>query len=197
MKSCWHLLATGVWSDSSTSIPITSFPKSLLQDLWTPEVWRKESYRGLLSLDSLLFLFNLLIWPLCPACGILVPQFNSVQLLSCVWLFAIPQTAAHQASLSIINSWNLLKLMSTESVMPSNHLILCHPLLLLPPIFSSIRVSSNELVFCIRWSKYWSSSFSISPSNKHSGFTSFRIDWFDFLAVQELYLFSIRHCARQ
>ena len=110
--------------------------------------------------------------------------FSSVQSLSCVWLFVTPWTAAHQATLSITNSWNLLKLMSIESVILSNHLILCHPLLLLPPIPPSIRVFSNESVFHIRWPKYWSFSFSISPSNEYSGLISFRIDWFDFLAVQ-------------
>ena len=90
-----------------------------------------------------------------------------------------PWTAAHQTSLSITNSWSLLKLMSIESVMPSNHLILCHPLLLLPSIFPSIRVFSNELALQIRWPKYWSFSFSISPSNENSRLISFRIDWFD------------------
>ena len=111
-------------------------------------------------------------------------QFSSVQLLSRVRLFATPWTAAHQASLSITNSWSLLKLMSIELVMPSNHLILCHPLLLPPSIFPSIRVFSNESILCIRWPKYWSFSFSISPSNEFSGLISFRIDWFDLLAVQ-------------
>ena len=93
-------------------------------------------------------------------------------------------TAAHQASLSITNSRSLLKLMSIESLMPSNHLILCHPLLLLPSVFPSIRVFSNESVLHIRWPKCWHFSFSISPSNEYSGLTSFRIDWFDFLAAQ-------------
>ena len=105
-------------------------------------------------------------------------------MLSRVRLFATPWTAAHQASLSITNSWNLLKLMSIKSVMPSNHLILCHPLLFLPSVFPSIRVFSNESVLCIRWPKYWSFSFSISPSNEYSGLISFRIDWFDLFAVQ-------------
>ena len=109
---------------------------------------------------------------------------STVQLLSRVRLFATPWTAARQASLSITNSQSLLKLMSIESVMPSNHLILCHPLLLLPSIFPSIRVFSNESVLCIRWPKYWSFSFSISPSNEHSELISFRKDWLDFLAVQ-------------
>ena len=112
------------------------------------------------------------------------PQFNSIQSLSCVQFFATPWTAAHQASLSITISWSLLKPMSIESVMLSSHLILCHPLLLLPSIFPSIRVFSSELVICIRWPKYWSFSFSIGPSNEYPGLISFRIDWFDFLAVQ-------------
>jgi len=109
---------------------------------------------------------------------------SSVQLLSCIQLFATPWTAAHQASLSITNSQSLLKLMSIESVMPSNHLILCHPLLLPPSIFPSIGVFSNESVLCIRWPKYWSFSFSISPSNEYSGLISFRMDLLDLLAVQ-------------
>ena len=97
---------------------------------------------------------------------------------------ATPWTAARQASLSITNSWSLLKFMFIESVMPSRHLILCHPLLLLPSIFSSIRIFSNESVLCIRWPKYWSFSFTISSSNEHPGLISFRIDWLDLLAVQ-------------
>ena len=111
-------------------------------------------------------------------------QFSSVQSLSRVQLFVIPWIAAHQASLSITNSWNLLKLMSIKSVMPSNHLSLCHSLLLLPSIFPSIRVFSKESVLHIRWPKYWSFSFSISPSNEYSGLISFRMDWLDLLAVQ-------------
>ena len=109
---------------------------------------------------------------------------ESVQSLSHTQLFVTPWTAACQASLSISNSWSLLKLMSIESVMPSNHLILCRPLLLLPSIFPSIRVLFNESTLHIRWPKYWSFSFSISPSNGYSGLMSFRIDWFDLLAVQ-------------
>ena len=115
-------------------------------------------------------------------------QFSSVQLLSCVQFFVIPWAAARQASLSITSSWSLLKLVSTESVSPSTHLILCHPLLLQPSIFTSIRVFSltqvNESVLCIRWPKYWSFSFSISPSNEYSGLISFRMDWLDLLTVQ-------------
>ena len=111
-------------------------------------------------------------------------SFSLVQSLSHVRLFVTPWTAAHQASLSITNSWSLLKLMPIESVMPSNHLILCRPLLLPPSIFPSIRVFSNESVLCIRWPKYWSFSFSISPSNEYSGLISFRVYWLDLLAVQ-------------
>ena len=113
-----------------------------------------------------------------------IPLFSSVQSLSHVWLFATPWTAARQASLSITNSWSLLKLMSIELVMPSNHLILCHPLLLLPSIFPSIRIFSNESVLHIRWPKDWSFSFRISFSSEYSGLISFRIDWYDLLAVQ-------------
>ena len=109
-------------------------------------------------------------------------QFSSVQSLRCVRLLATPWTTARQASLSITNSQSPPKPMSIESVMPSNHLILCRPLLLLPSIFPSIRVFSNESVLCIRWAKYW--SFSISPSNEYSELISFRMDWLDFLAVQ-------------
>ena len=120
-------------------------------------------------------------------------SFSSVQLLSCVRLFATPQTIARQASLSITNSWNLLKLMSIKSVMPSNHLLLCRPLLLLPSIFPSIRVFSDESVLCIRWPKYWSFSFSISPSNEYSGLISFRMDWLDLLAVQRTLKSLLQH----
>ena len=111
-------------------------------------------------------------------------DLSSVQSLSYVQLFATPWTTARQASLSVTNSQSLLKLISIESVMPSNHLILCHPLFLLPLIFLSIRVFSSESVLCIRWPKYWSFSFSISPSNEYLGLISFRMDWLDLLAVQ-------------
>ena len=111
-------------------------------------------------------------------------KYKIVQLLSHVRLFVTAWTAAHHASLSITNSQSLLKLMSIESVMSSNHLILCRPLLLLPSIFPSIRVFSNESALCIRWPKYWSFSFSISPSNEHPGLISFRMDWLGLLAVQ-------------
>ena len=109
---------------------------------------------------------------------------SSVQLLSCVRLFVTPWTAACQASLSFTISWSLLKLMSTESVMPSNHLIFCRPVLLMLSIFPSITVFSNESGLRIRWPKYWSFSFSISPSNEYSGLISFRMDWLDLLTVQ-------------
>ena len=111
-------------------------------------------------------------------------DLGSVQLLSRVWLFATAWTAARQASLSITNSQSLLKLMSSKLMMPSNHLIICCPLLLLPSIFPSIKVFSSESVLCIRWPKYWSFSFTISPSNEYSGWISFRIDWLDIFAVQ-------------
>ena len=117
-------------------------------------------------------------------------QLSSVQPLSHVQLFATPWTAARQA---ITNSQSLLKLMSIESVMPSNHLILCHPLLLLPSIFPSIRVFSNESVLHIRWPKYWSFSFSISPTNEHSGLISFRMDWLDLLALQGILKSLLQH----
>ena len=111
-------------------------------------------------------------------------QLSSVQSLSHVRLFPTPWIAAHQASLSITNSWSLLKLMSIESVMPSSHLILCHPLFLLPPIPPSIRVFLSESALRMRWTKYWSFSFSISPSNEHPGLISFRMVWLDLFEVQ-------------
>ena len=117
-------------------------------------------------------------------CGKEEVQFGSVQSLSCVRLFVTLWTTAHQASLSITNSQSPPKLMCIESVMPSNHLILCCPLLLLPSIFPSITVFSNELALCMRWPKYWSFSFSISPSNEYPGLISFRMNWLDLLAVQ-------------
>ena len=116
--------------------------------------------------------------------SLIILQFSSVQSLSRVQLFVTPWTAARQVSLSITNSQSLLKLKSIESVMPSNHLILCRPLLLPPSIFPSIRVFSNESVLHITWPKYWSFSFSISPSNEYSGLVFFRMDWLNLLAVQ-------------
>ena len=120
-------------------------------------------------------------------------QFSSVQSLSCVWLFATPWITAHQASLSITNSQSLLKLMSIESVKPSSHLILCRPLLLLPRIPPSIRVFSNESTLHMRWPKYWSLSFNISPSNEHPGLISFRMDWLDLLADQGILKSLLQH----
>ena len=124
--------------------------------------------------------FNYTVWVL----AVVYSHISSVQSRSHVWFLATPWTAARQASLSITNSWSLLKLMSIESMMPSNHLILCHPLLLPPSIFPSIRVFSNESVLHIKWTKNWSFSFSISSSNEESGLISFRMDWLDLLAVQ-------------
>ena len=115
---------------------------------------------------------------------VIITLFSSVQLFSHVQLFATPWTAACQASLSITNSQSLPRLISIESVMPSNHLILCHPLHLPPSILPNIRVFSNESALRIMWPKYWSFSFNISPSNEHPGLTSFRMDWLDLLAAQ-------------
>ena len=128
-----------------------------------------------------------MIWPLVKWI------ISSVQMLSCVQLFVTPWIAAHQASLSITNSSSLLKLRSIKSVTPSNHLILCCPLLLLPSIFPSIRVFSSELALRIRWPKCWSFSFSISPSNEYSGLISFRMDWLDLLAVQGTFKNLLQH----
>ena len=142
---------------------------------------------GFMSIVDLLFLsskylyFHLCSWLDCTP---LFWEVSSVQLLSHVWLFVTPWSTAHQASLSITSSRSLLKLMSIESVMPSSRLILCCLLLLLPPIPPSIRVFSNESTLHMRWTKYWSFSFSISPSNEHPGLISFRMDWLDLLAVQ-------------
>ena len=128
----------------------------------------------------------LLAMPLCNPlllCGLHL--VTSVQVLSCVQLLVTPWTTACQAPLSFTISWNLLRIMSIESVVPSNHLIICHPLLLLPSIFPNIRIFSSESALCIRWPKYWSFSFSISPSNEYSGLIFFfKINWFDLLAVQ-------------
>ena len=120
-------------------------------------------------------------------------MFISLDQFSCVRFFATPWTTARQASLSITNSLCVLKLMSIELVMPSNHLVLSCPLLLLPSIFPSIRVFSNESVLCIRWPKYWSFSFSISPSNEYSELISFRMDWLDLLGVQETLKSFLQH----
>ena len=144
--------------------------------MWT---WESETYFWILAISF----FNWKNWGRFNISTVCV-WFSSVQLLSCVWLFATPWTAAHQASLSITNCQSLPKPMSIESVMPSSHLNLCCPLLLLPPTPPTIMVFSNESDLHIRWPKYWSFSFSISPSNEHPGLISFRMDWLDLLAVQ-------------
>ena len=138
------------------------------------------------------------LFPYCFSVGMICPlmQFSSAQSLSHVWFFVTLWNGTHQASLSVTNSQSLLKLMSIELVMPSNHLILCHPLFLLPSIFPSIRVFSNESDLCIRWPLYWSFSFNICPSNEYSGLISFRIDWFDFLATMELSTVFQRHSSK-
>ena len=130
-----------------------------------------------------IFICLLWFWLIILHNSIFSPLFNSLQSLNNVQLFVTPWTAAHQAYLSITNSWSLLQLMSIMSVMPSNHLILCCPLLLPPSLFPSIRVFSMESVLCIRWTKKWTFSFSISPSNEYSGLISSRMDWLDLFAV--------------
>ena len=137
--------------------------------------------------------WNILILSCLVPLRIKILHFSSVQWLSRVWLFATPWTAARQASLSVTNSRSLLKLGTTESMMPSNYLILCRPLLLPPSIFPSIRVFSNESILCIRWPKYWSFNFSISPSNEFSGLISFRMDCLDLLAVQGTLMSLLQH----
>ena len=138
----------------------------LIKNLRDPDIHSPQAWLGEMKISNL------------------IAQFSSAESLSRVPLFATPWIAARQASLSITTSRSSLKLMSIELVKPSNHLILCHPLLLLPRIPPSIRVFSNESILCMRWPKYWSFSFSISPSKKHPGLISFRMDWLDLLAVQ-------------
>ena len=140
-----------------------------------------------LSIFHCMYVLHLLYPLLCQWTFRLLPFVVVIQSLSGVWLFATPWTAAHQASLCFTISWSLLKLMSIESVMPSNHFILCCPLLLPPSIFHSIRVFSNESVLCIRCPKYWSFSFNTSPSNEYLGLISFRIHWFDSLLSKGLW----------
>ena len=162
---------TYIWWDVET---FKDLPRSLSGFLFLHEhilhaiIWKS-------SVNTMRFMF-LNLW--------FYLQFSSAQLLSRVRLFVTPWTAAHQASLSITNSRSPPKPMSIELVMPSNHLILCRPFLLLPSIFPSIRVFSNKSALCMRWPKYWSFSFSISPSNEHPGLISFRTDWLDLLSVQ-------------
>ena len=146
-----------------------------------------SGWASLVSPGEAIFILTMIVWnlhwiPFEPKQNL--SQFSSVQLLSCVQLFVTPWITACQVSLSITNSRSLLRLMFVEWVMPSSYLILCHPLLLLPPIPPSIRVFSNESILPMRWPKYWSFSFSISPSNEHPGLISFRMDWLDLLVVQ-------------
>ena len=159
---CFQLEGTVQFSSVAQSCPTYAIP-------------RTAAHQASLSITN--------SWSLLKLMSIELVQFSSVQSLSHVWLFVTPWTAARQASLSITNSRSSLKLTSIESVMPSNHLILCCPLLLLPPIPPSIRVFSNESTLCMRRPKYWSFSFSISPSSEHPGLISFRMDWLDLLAV--------------
>ena len=172
MSAAW----TGMWTSRTTVSYMQAFCLSLLT-CYQDASWAGSS--GSLVGDESSKRKTFELWIVTE-----VLQVSSVQSLSHVWLFATPWTAAHQASLPITNSQNLLKLTSIESVMPSNHLILCYPLLLPSSIFPSIRVFSNEPAPRISWPKYWSFSFSISPSNECSGLISFRIDWLDLLAVQ-------------
>ena len=149
-----------IWKDVQQYMSLENFKFSIFKfDIWYIQYMSLENFKYL----KMRYHYTVI-------------QFNSVQWLSHVWLIATPWTAACQASLSINNSWSLLKLMSNRLMMPSSHLILCHPLLLLPSIFPSIRVFSNESVLHIRWPKYWSFSFSISTSNEYSGLISFRMD---------------------
>ena len=183
---CWELLKVNVTVPQVTSYHLRCYLYGLLWNTLISTKWHShqicyklmtEKWRGFECDISV----NILISLIQHADSV---QFNSVQSLSHVWLFATPSLAAHQASLSITNSRSSLRPMSIESMMPFNHLILCRPLLLLPPIPPSIRVFSDESALHIRWPKYWSFSFSISPSNEHPGLISFRMDWMDFLAVQ-------------
>ena len=166
--------------------------RSRFQFLW---ICNKVELMYIIVVLFLIFWVTYILFPIVAVqiCISTSSAFSSVQSLSRVQLFATPWTAAHQASLSITNSWSLPKLMSIESVMPSNHFILSHPLSLLPSIFPSIRIFSTESHLCIRWPKYWSFSFSISPSNEHPGPMSFRMDWLDLLAVQGILKSLLQH----
>ena len=172
----------GLWDNLSSYISLICRESDFLLEHIIP--WNYSELDGtMLSKHSLNRLLIFLRDIPSLTCALLFP-FSSVQLLSHVWLFATPWTAARQASLSVTNSRSFLKLMSVESVMPSNHLIPCCPLLLPPSIFPSIRVFSNEPAFCIRWPKYWSFSFNISPSSEHPEPISFKMDRLDLLEVQ-------------
>ena len=171
-------LSTEVWESPSQEYLLYAGCSSVCR-------LRQSTQRGQAALGIKSYAAVLMERPNAHCHGTSMGSVSSVQFSSChVWLFVTPWTAACQASLSITNSWSLLKLMSIESVMPSHHLILCHPPLLPPSIFPSIRIFPKESVLCIRWPKYWSLSFSISPSNEHSGLISFRMDWLDLFAVQ-------------
>ena len=178
----WLFWPQCIWDLSSQTRDQTHTPCTGRRSLnhWT--IWEVPMQPFLIVLLDFCFSTSEPYTTLCKGMALLV--FSSVQLLSRVRLFETPWTAARQACLSITNSWSLLKLMSIESVVPSNHLILCHPLLLPPSIFPSIRVFPNGSVLLIRWPKYWSFSFSISSSSEYSGLISFRVDWLDLLAVQ-------------
>ena len=159
-----------LWSIPFHGCTLTSLVVRLLMGLWSVPKFQYYKHSTPRYILKTLFSFQI--------------QFNSVQLLSQIWLCRTPWTATRQASLSITNSRSLLKLMPIESVMPSNHLIFWRPLLLPPSVFPSIRVFSSESALPIRWPKYWSFSFNISPSNEYSGLISFGMDWLDLLAVQ-------------
>ena len=159
-------------------------PISISFFFWEPSISFAYFFKTLRILKCILVIQISSSVNFCHLHSIVLQSGTSVQSLSCVWLFATPWIAAHQAFLSFTNSWSLLKPMSIESVMPSSHLILCRPLLLLLPIPPSIRVFSSESTLRMKWPNYWSFSFSISPSNKHPGLISFRTDWLDLLAVQ-------------
>ena len=165
------------------SVTVSTFFPSICHEMMGPHamilVFWKLSFKPASSLSSFTLIKRLL-----SSSSLVAIQFSSVQSLSRVWLFVTPWIAALQASLSITNSRSLLKPMSIESVMPSNHLLLCRPLFLLAPIRPNIRVFSNESALCIRWPKYWSFSFNISPSNVHRGLIYFRMDWLELPAVQ-------------
>ena len=165
------------WQPTPVFLPGESHGQSSLAGC-SPWGHKESDTTQWLSMHASMLLYN------CLESLVINKTFSSVQSLSRFRLFATPWIPAHQASLSITNSWSSLKFKFIESVMPSSHLILCRPLLLLPPIPPSIRVFSNDSTLCIRWPKYWSFSFSIIPSKVHPGLISFRMDWLDLLAVQ-------------
>ena len=181
LKAAYWLLNSKLTVFCCLSVCFSSF--NILKRLLL--LWLKTYLRKILLLSYLFIYRWCVFFSLAPFKTFSSLQFSSVQLLSCVQLFLMPRTTAHQASLAITNSWSLPKLMSIESVMPSNHLILCQSLLLLPSIFPSIGAFSHESALHIRWPKYWSFSFYISPSNEHLRLVSFRMDSVDLLVVQD------------